>query len=177
MENSEVFPYTFSLSKHKINEEIDRHESMSRMNANLAQSRGNPVHFRTQNYPMKSYARIPKGKNGRETTEKQLKQQRIVLKRLVKQKNIFLWRGRVSKTRRTLSENERPEIFSKNGVFLTKAGGLESPQFILRTILVIILHKLHHQHSESFSLRFSKTKIHGHFSIKTVDFLKVHALN
>ena len=173
MENSEVFPYTFSLNKHKINEEIERHESMSRMNANLAQSRANPVHFRTQNNPVKSYARIPKGKNGRETTEKQLKRQRIdVLKRLVKQKNIFLWLGRVSKTRRILSrENGRPKIFSKNGMFLTKAGGLESPQFILRTILVITLHKLHHRHSESLSLRFSETKIHGHLSIKAFAFL------
>ena len=33
----------------KINEEIERHR-MPRMNANLAQSRGNPFHFRTQNY-------------------------------------------------------------------------------------------------------------------------------
>ena len=39
------------------------------MNANLAQSRDNPVHFRTQNYRSTSYARMPKGKNGRETTE------------------------------------------------------------------------------------------------------------
>ena len=33
-----------------INQEIEGHESMSRMSANLTQSGGNPVHFRTQNY-------------------------------------------------------------------------------------------------------------------------------
>ena len=44
------FSWIFSLKKHKINEEIERHKGMPRMNANLAQSRGNPFHFRTQNY-------------------------------------------------------------------------------------------------------------------------------
>ena len=63
MENSGVFFFlTFSLNKHKINEEIERQESMPRMNANLAQSRGNPVHFRPN--LSQSYARIPKEKNG-----------------------------------------------------------------------------------------------------------------
>ena len=38
------------MNKHKINEEIERHESMPRMNANLEQNLGNPVPFRTQNY-------------------------------------------------------------------------------------------------------------------------------
>ena len=38
------------MTKHNINKEIERHESMPRMNANLAQSRDNPVHFCTQNY-------------------------------------------------------------------------------------------------------------------------------
>ena len=37
-----------------------------------------------------SYARIPKGKNGWETTEKQRKWQRIMLKRLVKQRKHYL---------------------------------------------------------------------------------------
>ena len=37
-------------SKHKINEEIERHKSITRMNANLAQSRCNPFHFHIQNY-------------------------------------------------------------------------------------------------------------------------------
>ena len=51
MENSGVFFLDiFSLKKHKINEEIERHESMPWMNTNLAQSRGKPMHFRTQNY-------------------------------------------------------------------------------------------------------------------------------
>ena len=40
--------------------------------------------------------------------------------------NIFLWLGRVSKTRRILSENGRPEIFTKNERFAAKTGGLES---------------------------------------------------
>ena len=50
MENSGVFSLTFSSNKHKIKEEIERHQSIPRINANFAQSRGNPVHFRTQNY-------------------------------------------------------------------------------------------------------------------------------
>ena len=33
-----------------INEEIERHKNMPRMNAKHAQSRGNTFHFRTQNY-------------------------------------------------------------------------------------------------------------------------------
>ena len=33
-----------------INEEIERYKRIPRINANLAQSRSNPVHFRTQNY-------------------------------------------------------------------------------------------------------------------------------
>ena len=47
---SVFFSWTFSLNKHKINEEMERHKSMPRMKANLAQSRGNRFHFRTQNY-------------------------------------------------------------------------------------------------------------------------------
>ena len=35
--------------------------------------------------------------------------------KLNKENIIFLWLGRVSKTRRILSENGRPEMFSKNG--------------------------------------------------------------
>ena len=42
------------------------------MNANLALSRGKPVHFRTENYRSLTLG-VPKGKNDRETTEKQLK--------------------------------------------------------------------------------------------------------
>ena len=45
---------------------------------------------------------------------------------LNKENIIFLWLGRVSKTRRILSENGRPEIFTKNERFPAKTGGLES---------------------------------------------------
>ena len=34
-------------------------------------------------------------------------------------------------------------------------GGLESPQFIFRTILVMTFHKLYQQHSEMLSLQDS----------------------
>ena len=67
----EFFSWTFSLNKHNINKEIKHHKSMPQVNTNLAQSRGNPVHFCTQNY--QSFARLPKGKNGGETIGKQLK--------------------------------------------------------------------------------------------------------
>ena len=73
---------------------------------------------------------LPTGQNGREITEKLLQRQKIVLKRLVNQKNIFLWLGRVSKTRRILSEIGRPEIISKNGMFFyqsRRVGRLEFP--------------------------------------------------
>ena len=40
---------------------------------------------------------------------------------------IFLWLGRVSKSRGILSENERPEIFAENRRFPAKMGGLVSP--------------------------------------------------
>ena len=45
---------------------------------------------------------------------------------LNKENIIFLWLGRVSNTRRILSENRRPEIFTENGRFLAETGGLES---------------------------------------------------
>ena len=45
------------------------------------------------------------------------------------------------KTRRIFSENGRPKIFSRNRKFWAKTGGLESPQFSLRTILVKTFHK------------------------------------
>ena len=48
MENSEVFFLDILIEKtSKVNEEIERHESMPWINANFAQSRGNPVRFRT----------------------------------------------------------------------------------------------------------------------------------
>ena len=46
---------------------------------------------------------------------------------------IFLWLGRVSKTGRILSENERPEIFAKKRRFPAKMVGLVSKwNFIAR---------------------------------------------
>ena len=45
---------------------------------------------------------------------------------LNKENIIFLWLGRVSNTGRILSENGRPEIFTENGRFPAKTGGLES---------------------------------------------------
>ena len=50
-------------------------------------------------------------------------------------------------------------------------GGLESRQFILRTILVITFHKLHQQHLERLSLQSSETKSHWHLNIKAFAFL------
>jgi len=42
---------------------------------------------------------------------------------------IFLWLGRVSKTRRILSKSGRLGIFAENGRFLAKMGGLDSLPF------------------------------------------------
>lgn len=53
-----------------------------------------------------------------------------MLKRLVKQRN-----GRVSKTKRLLSQNRRPEIFAKIGRFLAKTGWLESLHHIDKLIV------------------------------------------
>ena len=51
MENSGVFFLDILIEKtSKVNEEIERHESMPWINANFAQSPGNPVYFRAQNY-------------------------------------------------------------------------------------------------------------------------------
>ena len=94
-----------------------------------------------------------------------------MLKRLVKQRKYYLPLARKSlKTRRILGENRRLEIFSKNRRFSAKTGGLESPQFILRTS-VLTLHKLQQQHSERLSLRSSETKSHRHLNIKVFAFL------
>ena len=110
-------------------------------------------------HPLQSYARIPKGKNGWEITEKQLK--------LVKQrKHCFSSASKNFKNQENFSENGRPEIFSKNGRFSAKTEALGSPQFISRTTLVITFHKFYHRHSERFSLRSSKTKSHQHRHIK-----------
>ena len=94
-----------------------------------------------------------------------------MLKRLVKQRKHYLPLARKSlKTRRILSENGRLEIFSKNERFSAKTGGLESLQFILRTILVIAFDKLHQQHPERLSLQSSETKSHQHLNIKALAF-------
>ena len=50
-------------------------------------------------------------------------------------------------------------------------GRWESPQFMLRTILVIIFHRLHQQHSERLSSQSSKTKV------ISISILKVCLLN
>ena len=90
-----------------------------------------------------------------------------MLKRLVKQRKRYLSLARKNfKNQENFSENGRPEIFSKNGRFSAKTRGLESPQFISRTTLVITFHKLYHRHSERLSLRSSKTKSHQHRNIK-----------
>ena len=68
-----------------INQEIEGHESMSRMSANLTQSGGNPVHFRTQNYRSLMLG-CQKGKMTAKPQKNSEKRQRIVLKRLVKQR-------------------------------------------------------------------------------------------
>ena len=43
-------------------------------------------------------------------------------------------------------------------MFLAKTGGLESPQFILRTILVITFHMLYQQHSERLRCLYGAAK-------------------
>ena len=62
----------------------------------------------------------------------------------------------------------RPKIFSKNGKFSAKTGGLESQQSISRTTLVITFHKLYHRLSERLSLRSSETKSHQERNIKAL---------
>ena len=57
--------------------------------------------------------------------EKPQKKDKEVLKRLVKQR-----KGKVTKTGRIFSENGRLEIFTKNGRFPTKTGGLEYLAFL-----------------------------------------------
>ena len=59
----------------------------------------------------------------------------------------------------------------QKGKVLGQTGGWESPQFILRTILVIIFHRLNQQHSERLSSQSSETKVIG------ISILKVCLLN
>ena len=66
------------------------------MNANLAQSRGNTLHFRTQSYRSLVLG-YQKGKMAEKPQRKKsLKGQRIVLKRLVKQRKHYLSLARKS---------------------------------------------------------------------------------
>ena len=76
------------MNKDKINEEMERQESMPRMNANLAQSRGNPLHFRTQNNPslMLGYQKVKMAEKRQKFSKKR---QRIELKRLVEQRKHY----------------------------------------------------------------------------------------
>ena len=74
--------------------------------------------YHTPNY-RRLMLRCQKGKSGEETTEKR---QRMVLKRLVKQGKTMSFK----KGSRILSENGRPEIFTKNRRFPAKMGALES---------------------------------------------------
>ena len=113
-----------------------------------------------------SYGRIPKGKNGWETTAKNGKES--CCKELVKQRKHYLSLARKSfKTRRILSETggRNLNILQKRDV-LGQNGRVESMQFILRTILVITFHKLYHRHSERLSLQSSETKSHQHRNSK-----------
>ena len=66
------------------------------------------------------------------------------------------------------SQWKKVKYSPKTGGFWSKhkTGWLESPQFILRTILVMTFHKLYHQHSERLSLRSSRSKHHRHLGIK-----------
>ena len=54
---------------------------------------------------------------------------------LNKENIVFLWLERVSKSRRILSKNERPEIFTENRRFPSKMGGLVSPWNFIARIL------------------------------------------
>ena len=82
------------------------------MNANLAQSRGNPVHFHTQNYPAQSRARIPKGKNGLETIEKQLK---MAKNRAKKARKSFKNQENIKRKREAGNSLQKQELFNQNG--------------------------------------------------------------
>ena len=81
----------------------------------------------------------------------------LARKSLKKQENI-------KRERETGNIPPKRDVFSQNG-------GLESPQFILRTISAITFHKLHQQHSERLSLRSSEIKSHQHLNIKAFAFL------
>ena len=80
---------------------------MPRMNANLAQSRGNPVHFCTQNYRslILGYQKGKMAENRNHANTGKIG------------KESSTWLGRVSKTKKILTKNRRSEIFSKNGRF------------------------------------------------------------
>ena len=90
----------------------------------LAQSRSNPTHYRAQRF-RRLMLGCQTGKNGPETTEKR---QRIVQKRLVRQRKHCLFLARKSFKKQGgyfISKNERPEIFAEYERFKAKTGGLE----------------------------------------------------
>ena len=115
---------------------------------------------------VQSCARMPQGKNDWENKEKQLKTAKNCAEKTAKQRKHLSLAKQVLKSRRILSKNRRPEISSKKGRFSVRSRGLESPQFILRTILAIAFHQLHQQHSAKLSTWSSETKSHQHLNIK-----------
>ena len=64
------------LNKHKLDKDVDCNEGMPRMNANLAQSRGNPVHYRAQIYRRLMPGRQRAGANMADKPQKNCKEWR-----------------------------------------------------------------------------------------------------
>ena len=82
-----------------------------------------------------------------------------MLKRVVKQRKHSLSLARKSlKNKENIKRKWKTRDILQNKETV-KTGGLESPQFILRTILVITFHKLHQQHSERCLNRAAKQKV------------------
>ena len=68
-----------------------------------------------------------KGKMAEKSQKNSKIRQRIVLKRLIKQReHIFLWLERVSKNQENIKRNQEAGNILKNGRFSAKTGGLES---------------------------------------------------
>ena len=110
-----------------------------------------------------SYARIPKGRNGWKTTEKQLKRQRIVLKRLVKQRKHYL-----SLARRSFKNQKKIKRKRQAGNILQKREVFGQNGRVGISAVFITFHKLYQQHSERFSLRSNmdvKYTIEDHSSL------------
>ena len=77
LERTELTPY----AKPTLQENSSQFKGKIRAKLNPLSGKGTSMMCSPQ-----SYAGVPKGKNGLETTEKQLKWQKIMLKRLVKQR-------------------------------------------------------------------------------------------